>query len=207
MTLARIGKIHGLRGEVKLEPLGRAGGALDRAGRVYVGPTQLDARRMEIEALRGAAGRPLLKLRGVDSPEEARALTGSRLFLPRRDFPPAAEGEYYWVDLVGLRVRADGEPLGVVEEILETPAFDLLVVRHPPGAAAPGASREERLIPFTASALREVRLEEGLILVHPPAAWEAAGGGPEEGAGRPGRSGGGEGKGAPGGRRRKQRRG
>ncbi len=201
MTLARIGKVHGLRGEVKLELLGRTGELLEGAGRVYLGRSQLDARRVEIESLRGGSPRPLLKLRGVDSQEGARALAGARLFRPRRDFPPPDSGEFYWADLVGLRVLADGEPLGRVEEILETPAFDLLVVKDGAGAAsgrAPGVSSEEHLIPFTQAALREVRLDEGVIHVHPPAVWEERRGEPGQAHREPGRAGGGKAKSAPG---------
>ncbi|MDP3939960.1 MAG: ribosome maturation factor RimM [Deltaproteobacteria bacterium] len=201
MTLARIGKAHGLRGEMKLDLLGRTGELLEGSGRVYLGWSQLDARRIEIESLRGGPPRPLLKLRGVDTPEGARALTGARLFRPRSDFPTPAAGEYYWADLVGLRVLADGQPLGQVEEILETPAFDLLVVKQGGGAASdalPGVSPEEHLIPFTAAALQEVRLDEGVIRVHPPAVWEERRGEPGVSRREPGRAGGGKAKSAPG---------
>jgi 16S rRNA processing protein RimM len=139
------------------------------AARIFIGRTQLDARMMHVEGLRGAPGRALLKLTGIDTPDRAKTLTGARVFLRRSDFPPAGEGEYYWVDLIGLRVRTPDEDLGMVEEIVETPAFDVLVVRE--GAGGPGP-RNERLIPFTRSALREVCPEEGVLRVHPPQAWE-----------------------------------
>jgi 16S rRNA processing protein RimM len=126
---------------------------------------------MRVEGLRGAPGRALLKLAGIDTPDRARTLTGARVFLRRSDFPPARKGEHYWVDLIGLRVQAPDEDLGVVEEVVETPAFDVLVVRERAGGPGP---RDERLIPFTRSALREVRLKEGVLRVHPPQAWEVA---------------------------------
>jgi 16S rRNA processing protein RimM len=124
----------------------------------------------------------LLRLEGIDDPDAARALTGSRVYLPRREFPAPAEGEFYFTDLVGLRVRVaeGGEPLGIVEEILSTPAFDLLVVRG-------GGDGEERLVPFTRAALREVRLGEGEILVGPPETWEEREGSTSRGDARRGR--------------------
>lgn len=172
VSLARIGKAHGLGGEVKIDILGRTAGALDGARYVFVGPTQLDARLMVVEGLRGRTGRPILKLRGIDGPEEARALGGSKLFLPRGEFPPPGEGEFYQVDLVGMRVDAEGENLGTVMEVVETPAFDLLVVR------GSDPNSEERLVPFTRAVLKEVNPAEGVIRVQPPGAWEAAGGEP-----------------------------
>jgi len=166
VTLARIGKIHGLRGELRIEPAG-PGDALRGAPWILVGPSPIDARRMRVEALRGHAGRMLLKLEGIDDPDAARPLTGSRVYLRRCDFPPAAAGEYYFTDLVGLRVREakGGGELGFVEEIVSTPAVDILVVRG-------REEGEEHLIPFTRAALREVCLSDGEILVSPPGAWE-----------------------------------
>ncbi len=172
ISLARIGKAHGLGGEVKIDILGRTAGALDEARSVFVGPTQLDARLMVVESLRGRAGRPILKLRGINGPEEARALGGSKLFLPRGAFPPPGEGEFYQVDLVGMRVDAEGESLGTVEEVVETPAFDLLIV------SGSDPNSEERLVPFTRAVLKEVSPAEGVIRVRPPRFWEAAGGEP-----------------------------
>jgi 16S rRNA processing protein RimM len=118
---------------------------------------------MRVESLRGHAGRMLLKLEGIDDPDAARLLIGSRVLLRRCDFPPATAGEYYFTDLIGMRVRdADGGgEIGIVEEVLSTPAFDLLVVRGREGG-------EERLVPFTRAALCEVRLEEEEILVRSP---------------------------------------
>lgn len=169
VTLARIGKAHGLGGEVKIDVLGDRAGALADARWVLVGATQLDARRMEVESLRGAGGRPLLKLAGVSDKDGADALRGLRIFLPRREFPPPAAGEFYQADLVGLRVLAEGDEIGRVAEIVETPAFDVLVVRPDASGA------EERLIPFTRAVVKEARPDEGVLLVHAPALRKAEG--------------------------------
>ena len=198
--MARIGKAHGLGGEVKIDLLGGPTGALDEARSVFVGPTQLDARFMVVESLRGRGGRPILKLRGIDGPEEARALGGSKLFLPRGAFPPPGEGEFYQVDLVGMRVDAGGENLGTVEEVQETSAFDLLIVR------GDDPNSEERLVPFTRAVLKEVIPGEGVIRVQPPGAWEAAGEEPPAARRGTGKSGDGKKK-HPRGRRKAGRRG
>ncbi len=181
IRVGRIGKAHGLAGEVRIEPIG-PGDALRGAAWICLGFSPIDARRMRVEGLRGHPGRLLLKLEGIDDPDAARALTGSRVYLRRCDFPPAEAGEYYFTDLVGLRVRVaeGGAPLGVVDEVLSTPAFDVLVVRGGEGA-------EERLVPFTRAVLREVRLPEGEILVSPPETWEEREGSSSRGQVRRGR--------------------
>lgn len=157
------------------------GDAVRGAAWVLVGLSPIDARRMRVEGLRGHAGRMLLKLERIDDLDAARQLTGSRVYLRRCDFPPAGDGEYYFTDLLGLCVRdADsGEPMGFVDEVLPTPAFDILVVRG-------GEGGEERLVPFTRAALREVRLREGEILVGPPESWEEREGSPTRGRARSG---------------------
>jgi 16S rRNA processing protein RimM len=155
---------------VRLDPLGGPGDVLRRAAWIFVGPSQLDARGMRVEGVRGHAGRMILKMEGIDDLDAVRRLTGSLAFVRRADFPPAAEGEHYWVDLNGLRAcTTEGEVLGVVEEIVGTADFDILVVKDP--GARPGAAREH-FIPLRADILGGVHVEEGVIIVAPTDAWE-----------------------------------
>jgi 16S rRNA processing protein RimM len=156
---------------MRLDPLGGSGDVLRRAPWIFVGPSQLDARGMRVEGVRGHAGRVIVKMEGVDGDDAARRLTGSLVFVRRADFPPAAEGEHYWVDLNGLRAcTTEGEALGVVEEIIGTADSDILVVRDP--GACPGAAGEH-FIPLRTDILRGVHVEEGVLIVAPTDAWEA----------------------------------
>ncbi|MFO7857626.1 MAG: ribosome maturation factor RimM [Ectothiorhodospiraceae bacterium] len=91
------------------------------------------------------------RLDGVDDRDQARALIGSEIAIPRSALPPAAEGEYYWADLQGLRVyNTDGRDFGVVTRLMETGANDVLVVE----------GERERLIPMVPGAY-VVRVEPG----------------------------------------------
>ena len=72
----------------------------------------------------------VVKVRGIDNPEMARALIGKEVFVPRDQLPELAPGEYYWADLLGLKViNRAGRQLGKVEEMMETGANDVLVVK------------------------------------------------------------------------------
>jgi 16S rRNA processing protein RimM len=90
-------------------------------------------------------GRPhgkgiVAKLEGCDDRDAAAALMGTTIAISREQLPAAAQGEYYWADLVGLRVsNLEGVELGVVDHLLETGANDVLVVKQ---------GTTERLIPF-----------------------------------------------------------
>ena len=78
--------------------------------------------------------------RRCGSPGAIEAMRGTEIYVPRSALPPPSEGEYYWVDLEGLRVvTVDGVSLGVVSHIFATGANDVLVARD---------DERERMIPF-----------------------------------------------------------
>jgi 16S rRNA processing protein RimM len=93
-------------------------------------------------------------LEGLEDRDQAAQLRGLRIAVPRSQLPPAPEGEYYWSDLIGLRVvNREGVQLGRVAEIFATGANDVLVVR----------GERERLIPFVEPVVVEVDIEASLL--------------------------------------------
>lgn len=99
----------------------------------------------------------LAKLQGVDDRDQARRWLGSTIRIARDALPKLPDGEYYWVDLQGLRVRTQaGVELGVVDHLIETGAHDVLVVH----------GERERLIPFVLGhSVVRVDQEAGVIEV------------------------------------------
>lgn len=99
----------------------------------------------------------IARLEGIDSRELAESLIGAEIAINRDQMQPAAEGEYYWLDLIGLQVEnLAGEELGEVRNLMETGANDVLVVR----------GERERLIPFVQGQfIKEVDLDNGKIRV------------------------------------------
>ena len=96
--------------------------------------------------------------RDIDDRDAAQALRGARVFVSRASFPTAGEGEYYWVDLIGLDVvNRTGDALGRVTGLLETGAHCVLRVQAEAAA--------ERLIPFVAAYVDEVDLPSRRIRV------------------------------------------
>ncbi|TXK95133.1 ribosome maturation factor RimM [Methylococcaceae bacterium HT4] len=78
-------------------------------------------------------------LEGLNDRDEAAELNGWEILINADQLPKARQGEYYWTDLVGLRVMTvDGIDFGTVEQMLETGANDVVVV----------SGERERLIPF-----------------------------------------------------------
>ena len=96
----------------------------------------------------------------------AEALRGARIFIARSSFPTAADGEYYWVDLLGLAVvNREGEALGTVTELLDTGAHSVLKLRRPEATDDTPAAQAERLIPFVGAYIDDVNLAERRITV------------------------------------------
>lgn len=97
------------------------------------------------------------QLEGVTDRDRAESLRGMQIAVPRGEFPEPDEDEYYWNDLIGLKVKnLQGEAFGSVSDLMETGANDVLVVDD-------GATR--RLIPFVDAVVSEVDLEAGHIVV------------------------------------------
>lgn len=103
----------------------------------------------------------VVKLEGLDNPEAAKHYTNDRIAVEREALAPLKKGDYYWCDLIGLRVvTTDHLELGTVTSLLATGSNDVLVVKD---------KDRERLIPYLSSVVRSVNLEEKIILVE----WEA----------------------------------
>ena len=93
----------------------------------------------------------------------AESLRGARVFVSRSCFPAAAEGEYYWIDLIGLAVlNRAGEMLGAVESLIDTGPHSVLRVLQATGAESEPV---ERLIPFVGAYVDQVDLPGRRIVV------------------------------------------
>jgi 16S rRNA processing protein RimM len=100
----------------------------------------------------------------IDDRNGAEALRGARIFVPRSSFPTAADGEYYWVDLIGLPViNREGIALGLVRDLMSTGPQTVLVLEA--AADAEGGKPVERMIPFVAAFVDRVDLQGKRITV------------------------------------------
>ena len=113
-------------------------------------------RAMDVEETHLHSGQLVVKLAGVDDRDQALALRGREVAVPREDLPPAGDGEFYWADLIGLEVvNVQGEVLGRVDDLLETGANDVLVVK----------GDTQHLLPYVDAVVLDVNLDAGRIQV------------------------------------------
>lgn len=156
MTVGRILRPHGVRGEMRMEILTGYPERLRLHRVFYLGP---QARPYPVEAVRFHQGAALIKLAGCDDRNTAETLRGLLVQIPLEDAVPLEEGEYYYFQVVGVEVFTDGgELLGRVVDVLDTGANDVYVVRGPRG---------EILIPAVEDVVRELDLTARRMVIVP----------------------------------------
>lgn len=101
----------------------------------------------------------IIKLAGIDNPEDAKKLVGCYLEIEKDEVPPLPKGKYYIFDVVGLKVRTpEGENLGEVKEVIQYPANDVYVVSH---------QGKEFDLPATKEIIKKIDLENKVMVVQP----------------------------------------
>ena len=152
----RVIQAHGVTGRIRIQVLSAVTHRFDVGQTIHIGAVPF---RIAGSSPSGFE-RALLFLDGVSTRDQAQALAGFYITVPETDAPPLGEGEYFHFQLLGLRVVTDeGEELGRIAEILETGSNDVYVISGPGG---------ETLAPALADVVREVRLDEGVMIVNLP---------------------------------------
>jgi 16S rRNA processing protein RimM len=157
VVIGRVGGPHGVSGALRITSSTQPPDNIE-----HYRPWLLGAgdtfHEVEVSWLRPHGQGYVVQLAGVTDRDQARALTGQLIAVPRSALPELEAGrEYYWRDLVGLAViDVAGEVLGTVERMLETGAHDVLVVRQ---------DQHEVLVPFVEPFVVDVDLAARRIRV------------------------------------------
>ena len=155
MVMGRIAAPFGVKGWIKIQPFSAAPENL-LAYPVWSigGETSWQECRVDGAKVQGSG--LVAKLSGCEDRDAALRYRGKQIAVPRDALPPAGANEFYWSDLVGLKVvNVANEELGTVSRVFETGANDVLVVQ----------GDRERLIPFTAAVMQQVDIVGGVIRV------------------------------------------
>ncbi len=159
VCLGVITGAHGVRGTVRVRPFTAEPEAVSAYGEVS---TEDGTRQFGLTVVgRAPKAQVLVRLTGVDDRAAAKALKGTRLYVPRERLPPAGEEEYYHADLIGLAVEeVGGRALGTVKAVHNFGGGDVMEV-----VAADGASI---MVPFTRAVVPVIDLASGRIVIDPP---------------------------------------
>ena len=135
LEVGRVSKDHGITGELRIVPHWESSDALEQVNEVWL--TLKDERSAyQVERARAVPRAYLVKLRGVDDRNAAEALHGATVSVPRSVLPPLEPGEYYLVDLIGLKVSGPEGEIGEVTGIVSHPTVDVIVLRLTDGTTA-----------------------------------------------------------------------
>ncbi|CAN5214501.1 ribosome maturation factor RimM [soil metagenome] len=165
LTVGIVRKPHGIRGElaVRLES--------DKPEHVFVPGRRLHvanadgrpgARELTVERARPFKNGILLKVEEHGGRDESlNALRGCELLVEQEEVAPLEEGEVFSHELVGTRVAAGEQEIGVVVDVIDVPAGQLLEVQRPDGT--------EVLIPLIAEVVKRLDTATGRVEIEPPA--------------------------------------
>lgn len=156
LEIGQIVNTFGIKGEIKVTPFTDDITRFDDLEKVYV-KSKKQSKQYKVEKARYHKNMVLLKLEGINNPEDAEMLRNAFLEIDREDAIPLEEGTYFIADLIGLDVYTDeGKLLGKVDDIYNTGANDIYVIKDELG--------KQILLPGIKEVIKEVILDEKIIV-------------------------------------------
>jgi 16S rRNA processing protein RimM len=145
IVLGKVGSVYGIKGWVKIHSFTQDPQAIFdyQPWILYQGKKE---QTVEISEWRRHNNGLIAKFAGIDDRDSAQLVVSYEIKVDSEVLPELPEGEFYWRDLIGMRVMTiQGYDLGVVEDIMETGSNDVLVVKANPND---GFGKKDRLIPY-----------------------------------------------------------
>ena len=158
LEIGQIVNTYGIKGFLKVVPYTDDNKRFERLKTVYI-EQKGKKTEIEIEEVKYSKNLVLLKLKGIDSIEEAEKYKNATLKIDRKNAVELPENTYFMVDLLGLSVYTEeGENVGEVEDIFKTGSNDVYVVKDALG--------KQILLPAIQAVIKEIDIKNGKIIVH-----------------------------------------
>ena len=158
LEIGQIVNTFGVKGMVKVNPFTDDITRFDELKEIYV-EKKNELKLFQIEQVNYKKNMVILKLKGIETVEEAEKLRNCYLKIDRKDAKKLPKDTYFIVDLLGLDVYTDeGKLLGKVDDIYNAGSSDIYVVKDELG--------KQILLPAIKDVLKEVDLENQKIIVH-----------------------------------------
>ncbi len=134
IELGVVARPHGFTGEVRVHAFNPDSTLLRELGEVFLlGEDDKEPTLVDIVSTRRGSKVLLMRLAGVASLEDADALRGYKLCVPREALPDLQQGEYYHTDLIGLQAVRGLDSIGTVIDVLDYPSAECLKIQRPDG--------------------------------------------------------------------------
>lgn len=158
LEIGQIVNTFGIKGQVKVVPFTDDITRFDELKEIYI-EKKNELKLFQIEQVNYKKNMVILKLKGIETVEEAEKLRNCYLKIDRKDAKKLPKDTYFIVDLLGLDVYTDeGKLLGKVDDIYNAGSSDIYVVKDELG--------KQILLPAIKDVLKEVDLENKKIIVH-----------------------------------------
>jgi 16S rRNA processing protein RimM len=155
--IGKIVKSCGLRGRMKAVSYLESNDKLQNLDELYIGQGEDEKGPFKLKGFRSRGKSFFLEIEGVGNLQSANAFVGCRVLIPADKLEELPEGEYYWRDMIGLKVvTEEGRFLGVIEAIFPTGSNDVYVCS--------GGEREV-LLPGIADVIRKIDIDRGMMVV------------------------------------------
>ena len=158
LEIGQIVNTFGIKGQVKVVPFTDDITQFDTLKQINI-EKRKNLELFEIEKSNYHKNMIILKLKGIDTPEQAESLRNCYIKINRKDARKLPEGTYFIVDLIGLDVYTDEEKLlGTLEDIYNAGSSDIYVVRTSEG--------KQILLPAIKDVIKKVDIENKKVIVH-----------------------------------------
>lgn len=155
--IGKIVKSCGLRGRMKAISYLESNGTLQSLDEVYIRQERDETGPFKLKDVTVRKKIFFLEIEGVEDCESANALAGCQVLIPVSMLKKLPEGEYYWRDILGLKVvTEEGQVLGIIETIFATGCNDVYVCR---------GDERELLLPGIADVIRKIDIDQGMVVV------------------------------------------
>lgn len=156
--IGQIVNTFGIKGMVKVNPFTDDISQFEKMNSILI-DKKGTLEEMQIEEVKYSKNQVLLKLKGIETIEEAEKYRNCYLKLPREKAKKLPEGTYFIADLIGVDVYTEeGSLLGKVEDIYNSGASDIYVIKNELG--------KQILLPATKEVIKQIDLEQEKIIVH-----------------------------------------
>lgn len=158
LEIGQIVNTFGIKGQVKIVPFTDDITRFDELKEIYI-EKKNELKLFQIEQVNYKKNMVILKLKGIETVEEAEKLRNCYLKIDRKNAKKLPKDTYFIVDLLGLDVYTDeGKLLGKVDDIYNAGSSDIYVIKDELG--------KQILLPAIKDVLKEVDLENQKIIVH-----------------------------------------